>query len=140
MSRYERLFNKHLATLFPESEEGQLSAELLAASLVTAHNRVLRRWLRGEALDPQLAIDAALTTVRSTFVEARSSAEPIVVVLPASLRTADIGRSYPGVGERGRDAPGRPLVRPQTFSGQRQSARGGDQHAGVVSRVEQPTV
>lgn len=91
VSKYQRLFTQHVSAVFPPSEEGQLRAELFSAGIVAAHNRVLRRWLRGEDMDPQVEIDSALSTVRDTFEHAHVAPEPVVIVLPASMKTSDLG-------------------------------------------------
>lgn len=56
-----------------------LHAELLAAALVTAHNHVLRRWLRGTTNDPVAEFDTAMAEVEKLF-STRGSAEGHVVV------------------------------------------------------------
>lgn len=91
VSRYQLLFTQHLSTVFPPSEDGQRRAELFSAGIVAAHNRVLRRWLRGDDMDPQVEIDGALSTVRDTFEHAHGAPEPVVVVLPASMKTSELG-------------------------------------------------
>lgn len=91
VSRYQRLFTQHVSAAFPPSENGQLRAELFSAGIVAAHNMVLRRWLRGETMDPQVEIDTALSTVRDTFEHAHVASEPVVVVLPASMKTSELG-------------------------------------------------
>ena len=54
MLGYQRLFREHLRGWLAElgGPDVDLHAELLAASVVTAHNVVLRRWLRGETDRP----------------------------------------------------------------------------------------
>jgi hypothetical protein len=39
----------------------------MAASVVAAHNHVLRRWLRAESADPVAELDAAMDQVISLF-------------------------------------------------------------------------
>ncbi len=90
VSTYQRLFRQHVGGWFPSTEVGQLRAELFSAGIVAAHNRVLRRWLRGEAMDPQVEIDSALAAVRETFDHARTAPEPVVIVLPSSLSTREL--------------------------------------------------
>ncbi|MGB3485183.1 MAG: TetR family transcriptional regulator [Mycobacterium sp.] len=91
VSRYVRLFARHLRTSSPPDPKGQLRAELFAHAVVAAHNFVLRRWLRDETQHPQQelaeALAATLPVVRGT--EASSSAvvilstsQPISTVLP----------------------------------------------------------
>ncbi|WP_300682166.1 TetR/AcrR family transcriptional regulator [Nocardioides sp.] len=49
LRQYQRLFTRFLARWWADETDGPLRAELMAAAIVTAHNHVLRRWLRGEA-------------------------------------------------------------------------------------------
>jgi hypothetical protein len=50
-----------------QSESAALRAELMAASVVSAHNHVLRRWLRAESPDPVREVDEALRQVIELF-------------------------------------------------------------------------
>lgn len=65
MVGYQRLFREHLRRWLGElgGPDVDLHAELLAASVVTAHNVVLRRWLRGETPDPWHEFDDAMSSV-----------------------------------------------------------------------------
>ncbi|MBZ5737361.1 TetR/AcrR family transcriptional regulator [Nocardioides mangrovi] len=58
--RYELLFSRHLRAWLGDADDAPLRAELTAGAVITAHNHVLRRWLRGEVDDPQAALAAAL--------------------------------------------------------------------------------
>lgn len=49
--RYQRTFRSFLHEWMGGTERSSLKAELMANAVVTAHNHVLRRWLRGEADD-----------------------------------------------------------------------------------------
>lgn len=51
----------------------ELHAELLAAALVTAHNHVLRRWLRGTTSSPVAEFDTAMAEVERLFSTRGSS-------------------------------------------------------------------
>lgn len=59
--RYLRLFREQIAGWYSADPDGRLRAELLAAAVITAHNHVLRRWLRGETDDVDTDFDSALT-------------------------------------------------------------------------------
>ncbi|KRF19119.1 hypothetical protein ASG90_02630 [Nocardioides sp. Soil797] len=59
--RYLRLFRQQISTWMRDEPDGHLRAELLAAAVITAHNHVLRRWLREETDDVDAAFDTALT-------------------------------------------------------------------------------
>jgi AcrR family transcriptional regulator len=68
VARYQRLFREFIAGWTGGTEEpAPLRAELMAASVVAAHNHVLRRWLRGESPDPVRELDAALGLVTGLF-------------------------------------------------------------------------
>ncbi len=58
--RYFRLFSTHLRGWYGGDARAALAAELTASAVITAHNHVLRRWLRGEVDDPRTALAAAL--------------------------------------------------------------------------------
>lgn len=89
-ARYQSLFRQHIATSGAPTNEGQLQAELMAAAVVAAHNRVLRRWLRRECEDPQIEIDAALDAVRTMFDHRQDGSEPIVIVVPETISMSDL--------------------------------------------------
>jgi AcrR family transcriptional regulator len=68
VARYQRLFREFIAgQMAEEAEPAPLRAELMAASVVAAHNHVLRRWLRGESPDPLREFESAMRLVSSVF-------------------------------------------------------------------------
>lgn len=73
VARYERLFTRYLLGHFDEAahregDDDPLLAEVAASAVVTAHNHVLRRWLRaGGQGDVMTQLDAAFAIVRRTF-------------------------------------------------------------------------
>lgn len=71
VARYERLFTRHLLAHFDEASpngDEPLLAEVAASAVVTAHNHVLRRWLRrGGKGDVEAELDHAFAIVRSAF-------------------------------------------------------------------------
>ncbi|WP_424211080.1 TetR family transcriptional regulator [Streptomyces sp. BI20] len=74
VARYERLFTRYLLAHFDEHEhhddtnDDPLLAEVAASAVVTAHNHVLRRWLRaGGQGDVENQLDHAFGIVRKTF-------------------------------------------------------------------------
>jgi AcrR family transcriptional regulator len=89
-ARYQSLFRQHISTSGEPTNDGQLQAELMAAAVVAAHNRVLRRWLRRECEDPQIEIDAALDAVRTMFDPRQGGSEPIVIVVPEAISMSDL--------------------------------------------------
>lgn len=73
VARYERLFTRYLLGHFDEhahqhGNDDPLLAEVAASAVVTAHNHVLRRWLRaGGQGDVENQLDHAFAIVRKTF-------------------------------------------------------------------------
>ena len=79
VARYQRLFREYIAERTADGEpavsgepaEGgasaALQAELMAATVASAHNHVLRRWLRGESDDPVRELDDAMRQVIALF-------------------------------------------------------------------------
>jgi AcrR family transcriptional regulator len=73
VARYERLFTRYLLGHFDEEahrdgDDDPLLAEVAASAVVTAHNHVLRRWLRnGGVGDVETQLDHAFAIVRKTF-------------------------------------------------------------------------
>ena len=76
VARYERLFTRYLLGHFDEAAhrdgvsdfDEPLLAEVAASAVVTAHNHVLRRWLRsGGVGDVEGQLDHAFAIVRRTF-------------------------------------------------------------------------
>ncbi|GAB1332868.1 TetR/AcrR family transcriptional regulator [Streptomyces sp. NPDC093260] len=68
VARYQRLFREFIADWMGDpTTSASLRAELMAASVVAAHNHVLRRWLRGESADPATELDEAMGEVLALF-------------------------------------------------------------------------
>lgn len=67
IGQYVRLFTGFIHDWLGGGPETVLRAELLANAVVTAHNHVLRAWLRGEVTDPEAAFDTAMAEVSSLF-------------------------------------------------------------------------
>ncbi|MFI1935299.1 TetR family transcriptional regulator [Streptomyces sp. NPDC020330] len=66
--RYEQILAGHLRSRFGRDGDGELRAEVIAASVVAAHNNGLRLWLRsGGVGDPEVAVDHALALVREVW-------------------------------------------------------------------------
>jgi AcrR family transcriptional regulator len=82
-ARYQRLFRTYLSSWGDGSEASELRAELMAAAVVAAHNRVLRRWMRHESLDPQRDIEEALSTVHRIFDVTAERGPAAVLVVPS---------------------------------------------------------
>ncbi|ALC18700.1 TetR/AcrR family transcriptional regulator [Streptomyces pristinaespiralis] len=76
VARYQRLFREFIAEWMGDpTKSASLRAELMAASVVSAHNHVLRRWLRGEASDPVAEVDEAMREVLALFPAPGSPSE-----------------------------------------------------------------
>jgi AcrR family transcriptional regulator len=67
MRQYQRLFREFIHGWLGGSPETALRAELMANAVVTAHNHVLRRWLRAETDTPEAVFDAAMAEVVHAF-------------------------------------------------------------------------
>ncbi len=68
VARYQRLFREFIVGWMDASAEPDLlRAELAAASVVAAHNHVLRRWLRAQAADPVAELDEAMRLIMGLF-------------------------------------------------------------------------
>jgi AcrR family transcriptional regulator len=107
VARYQRLFREYIAARMPvKTESAALEAELMAAAIASAHNHVLRRWLRGDSTDPVREVDQAMRQVIALFtavsdgpvadgttVVAFRTGQALETVLPAiaSLLDADAG-------------------------------------------------
>ncbi|MEU6880560.1 TetR family transcriptional regulator [Streptomyces sp. NPDC046712] len=99
VARYERLFTRYLLGHFDERDhhdgnDDPLLAEVAASAVVTAHNHVLRRWLRaGGQGDVEAQLDHAFAIVRETFgtgIGARPAATPQAAVQPAPAGPAAV--------------------------------------------------
>lgn len=102
MQQYQQEFREFIRGWTGEEPGADLRAELMASSVVVAHNHVLRRWLRGLTDDPEQEFDAAMSQVRrthapqaapgtergSTVVVLRTPVDP-EAVLPALRRALD---------------------------------------------------
>lgn len=98
-ARYQAAFSRYLAERGQEGsgEEGSLAAGMAAASLISAHNHVLRGWLRGPEQDSRevwASFDTAMDSVRR-------AAEPMLRAADRSARDRVLVAVYPG--DIGRD-------------------------------------
>jgi AcrR family transcriptional regulator len=102
VARYQRLFREFIAAQMPDP--AALQAELMAAAVASAHNHVLRRWLRGDSTDPIREVDEAMRQVITLFtpsapglgtdgtmVIAFRTSQPLESVLPAIQHVLDSG-------------------------------------------------
>ncbi|MFD8573345.1 TetR family transcriptional regulator [Streptomyces sp. NPDC059639] len=90
VARYERLFTRYLLGHFDEEahhdgNDDPLLAEVAASAVVTAHNHVLRRWLRaGGQGDVETQLDHAFAIVRRTFGTGIGAGRTPAVEAPAA--------------------------------------------------------
>ncbi|MBT2383415.1 TetR family transcriptional regulator [Streptomyces sp. ISL-11] len=98
VARYERLFTRYLLGHFDETahhvgDDDPLLAEVAASAVVTAHNHVLRRWLRGGGVgDVETQLDHAFSIVRETFgtgIGAGRPAQEAAADAPAATARAE---------------------------------------------------
>ncbi|MFF8967689.1 TetR family transcriptional regulator [Streptomyces globisporus] len=81
--RYEQTLAGHLRSRFGEGGDGALRAEVIAASVVAAHNNGLRLWLRsGGEGDPEAAVDHALALVREAWGRPAASTASTAPAVP----------------------------------------------------------
>lgn len=83
-ARYQRLFRRYISQWGDGSDAAELRAELMAAAVVAAHNRVMRRWLRSECSDPHREIEAAMMDVAALW-QVRETPEPVLLALPPGV-------------------------------------------------------
>ncbi len=65
--QYQRVFREFLRGSSAGDRSAELRADLLAAAVVTAHNHVLRRWLRDLTQQPEVEFDLAMAEVVALF-------------------------------------------------------------------------
>lgn len=76
--QYQRVFREYIHAWLGGRDDSALRAELMAAAVVTAHNYVLRRWLRGLTDRPEAEFETAVATALESSAES-SSAEASIV-------------------------------------------------------------
>lgn len=97
--QYQRVFLAFARRWYAEGygAGADLRAELLADAVVTAHNHVLRQWLRGRTDSPEADFDAAMAEVLRLFASGPASDSPAGVLV---LRTdRDLGPLLPQLRE-----------------------------------------
>jgi AcrR family transcriptional regulator len=85
MQQYQRLFRGYIAGWQQAltHEDDELRAELQANLVVTAHNVVLRRWLRGLTDDAEAEFDVAMAEVTAMLGHAPPAADDTAPDTPA---------------------------------------------------------
>ncbi len=82
---YERVFRDFLRQGTAQDHWVELRADLLAAAVVTAHNHVLRRWLRGLTGEPEAELDLAMTEVMTLYADPSLAPQPSAAASGASV-------------------------------------------------------
>ncbi|MTD53327.1 TetR family transcriptional regulator [Amycolatopsis sp. RM579] len=77
--QYQRLFREFIHRWLGADAGSALKAELMAAAAVTAHNHVLRRWLRSQSTDPEAEFDAAMAETMALFTPPATTGNALVV-------------------------------------------------------------
>lgn len=75
IGQYQRLFREFLGRWLGDGDRAALRAELMANAVVTAHNHVLRRWLRRETGTPAEDLDSAIREVVGLYLAPREAAD-----------------------------------------------------------------
>ncbi|MFZ4300689.1 TetR family transcriptional regulator [Streptomyces cinereoruber] len=116
VARYERLFTRYLLGHFDERDhhdgnDDPLLAEVAASAVVTAHNHVLRRWLRaGGQGDVEAQLDHAFAIVRETFGSGIGAGRPAPSAAAGAASGAASGTASGAAAPEAQDAPA-PAVR-----------------------------
>lgn len=87
--QYQRLFRSHILQWMGDSPGSALRAELMAAAVVTAHNHVLRLWLRELTTDPTRAFDEAMAAVFAMFDDSPAGGDGATVVVLRSGQSVE---------------------------------------------------
>lgn len=87
--QYQRVFREYIHTWMGNGEDTALSAELMAAAVVTAHNYVLRRWLRGLTDQPEAEFETAMAATLARFAEPSSVEDPGSIVAFRTTKSLD---------------------------------------------------
>jgi AcrR family transcriptional regulator len=95
IQQYQRLFARFVTGWLPDSPNGRLRADLVAAAVVTAHNHVLRRWLRGETSSPEADFDQAMHVALQHLIEPAHGAATVVVLRTTAGVDAVVARLRP---------------------------------------------
>ena len=98
VARYQRMFREFISSwMAATTEPDPLRAELMAAAVVSAHNHVLRRWLRGQTPDPSRTLDEALAMVIALFTGPAGKLDGNGTTIVAFRTTQDIDALLPAL-------------------------------------------
>lgn len=87
--QYQRVFREFIHDWMGGGEDTALRAELMAAAVVTAHNYVLRRWLRGLTDRPEAEFDASMAGTVDLFTEPTAASGPGSIVVFRTTQNLD---------------------------------------------------
>lgn len=95
VERYRRLFSLHVTRWLQDEPDGALRAELTATAVITAHNHVLRQWLRGATDDLTRDFDRAMPFALRTLTNEPAGHTVVVVSSAPSVEgvVADVRRA-----------------------------------------------
>lgn len=91
---YQRAFLAAIRAELGTSPEAELEAELAANAVITAHNFVLRRWLRGEVESPEAEFDTAMARATEAL-----HPEVIATHVPGAVAVEAARRALPALEE-----------------------------------------
>jgi AcrR family transcriptional regulator len=80
LQQYQRLFHRFIHEWMGGGAAADLRAELMANAVVTAHNHVLRRWLRGVTERPESEFDEAMAEVVDLFTQGSDGTDAVVIL------------------------------------------------------------
>jgi AcrR family transcriptional regulator len=89
MQQYQRVFGQFILGWMGGGPGSGLRAELMATSVVAAHNYVLRRWLRGLTQEPEAEFQAAMAEVVRLFADVQGSVGQSSLVIVRTTRELD---------------------------------------------------
>jgi AcrR family transcriptional regulator len=91
---YQRTFKAAIREELGTEPEARLEAELAANAIITAHNFVLRRWLRGETEEPLAEFATAMVRATESL-----HAESFAIHIPGALAVEAARRAFPALEE-----------------------------------------
>jgi AcrR family transcriptional regulator len=86
---YKQAFAGFFQTVLDGGRDAALRAELAGSAVVTAHNHVLRRWLRGQSDDPETELKPALDYAMATLREQTGGSDVASILLVRTDRSVD---------------------------------------------------
>lgn len=97
MRQYQRLFRDFIRTWMGDGHQAALRAELMSNAVVTAHNYVLRRWLREQTITPEDDFTAAMAEVLDLFTPRTTREQPKEAAVLLIQTRKDLRRLLPEI-------------------------------------------